>query len=535
MSEYSDYIEQAWKFWRGYTSKIESRFHLSVDIQPSRIKVVEDRNQQSVLGSWLDEDILYISQSDLNEGLPLNGIIARVCLEAALKPMGLCKECIDDLSIEFGRQELRESDTLWIKMWEQYAPYRPLANLIKYIPFITFPQLEHKVGKQGLTEIVREICVMTKKQDPLDFEEYMTYLVIRVTLFSVALSHIELKLIEALVVENIQNLTKISEENGVTLQWISRKTKDLEKRGVLRPLYKIPFSRIGIRMFFLFIRFPKGVHEIFPIVQDCPFLYSHRRMTAGYWQAHSLLGVANNEQSVRLLEKAVERIRDLGADAILSEVVSSGARLCFDHYDIDKGEWSIPWELMQIELDRIHREDLAKVIPRIDIPARMTPLRLDETDMKMLHLIRFGTTSVAAIRKEMGIGQHKVASRLKAFKEDGLVSHIWEVHGLGLNENVIVEVRNREFADNLAAWSQRLPKSSISFIREGHLYLTLQLPKGGSSGVSTAIRSQDQDVNISLMEQKVQGAWRFPIDLWDVESQKWMCPEEELSKWIESI
>ncbi|MHA2425498.1 MAG: hypothetical protein ACXAEF_11970 [Candidatus Thorarchaeota archaeon] len=535
MSLHSDEIKQAWKFWDRYISKIKSRFNLHIEYQPSRIEIIEDNEGRSVLGSWIDDDVLYISKAVITKGIPLKSIIARVCLETALLPIGLCKECIDDLSIEFGRQELSTDDKEWKSLWELHSPYRPLANLIKYTPYKTFPRLEYKIGKGGLTEIVKEICVMAKKQDPLDFEEYMTYLVIRILLFSVPLSQIELKLVEALVVDGISNFSSIAQDSGVTPQWVSRKTKELERRGVLRTIYKIPFSRIGIRMFLLFIRFQKTPHEIFPIVKDCPFLYSHRRMTAGYWQSLSLLGVANNQRSIRLLEKAISRIRSLGADVILSEIVSSGTKLCFDQYNVEKGEWTIPWELMQIELARIHNENLAKVIPRIDTPARRTQLHLDETDLKILYLITNRLESVAAIRKEMGIGQHRVASRLKAFREDGLVLHIWEARSLGLNENVIVEARHKEFAENLAAWSQRLPKSSVSFSKEGHLYLQLQLPKGGSSGVSTAIRSLDQDVNISLMEQKVQGAWQLPIKLWDTKSQSWMCPEEDLLDWIESI
>jgi hypothetical protein len=208
---------------------------------------------------------------------------------------------------------------------------------------------------------------------------------------------------------------------------------------------------------------------------------------------------------------------------------------CFDYYDLSSNDWSIPWELLEIQLNRIHQEGLAKVIKRIDTPANKTRVHLDDIDMKILDQCRKGNTSISGIRKSLKVGQERVARKIKILREEQLLVTTWEVHNIGLHEGVIVITNEQKSGATIAAWAQRLPRVIVAFDTDRKLFLTTQLPIGGSYGLTSCLSSLSDSTSVGILDTKMYGAWGLPIGLWDCTTQKWQCPREAIENWFSEL
>jgi DNA-binding Lrp family transcriptional regulator len=231
----------------------------------------------------------------------------------------------------------------------------------------------------------------------------------------------------------------------------------------------------------------------------------------------------------------VKLLSNLGVDIELFEIVSSGVSNSLDHYDSHKGQWDIPWDLLRIELQKIVRDDLAGIFPKRDVPARMTTVHIDELDLKILEFTYKKDISVAKIRKRFKIGQEKARSHLNKLRTSGLITVNWHVHQIGLNESIIVATSDEHIGLSIAAWSQRLPYSVVSYVSDNSVFLRAELPSGGSHGLSAAVRTIDPTATVNLIDKPIRGPWTFPFELWDVKKQMWKCPEKKLSDWLLSI
>ena len=124
---------------------------------------------------------------------------------------------------------------------------------------------------------------------------------------------------------------------------------------------------------------------------------------------------------------------------------------------------------------------------------------------------------------------------MKRLRDGGLIIPMWQASQIGLNESVIVSTSDIATGESIAAWAQRLPRSIISFDNDEHLLLQADLPLGGGYGLSSALNVIDQDINISLVEQKVIGNFGNPLDLWDADKQKWASPGQKIQEWLSDL
>ena len=219
----------------------------------------------------------------------------------------------------------------------------------------------------------------------------------------------------------------------------------------------------------------------------------------------------------------------------MREIASAGTIDCFDYYDLNENNWSIPWELMEIQLTRIHNEGLAEVINKVDVPANRTKAHLDDLDMKILDQFRKGNTSISGIRKSLRVGQERVARKVRVLKEEELIVTTWEAHNLGLHEGVIVISNEQKSGETIAAWAQRLPRVIVTFDTDRKLFLTTQLPIGGSYGLTSALSHLSNTVSVGILDTKIYGAWGLPIDLWNCGTQKWKCPKDAIENWFTEL
>jgi hypothetical protein len=111
----------------------------------------------------------------------------------------------------------------------------------------------------------------------------------------------------------------------------------------------------------------------------------------------------------------------------------------------------------------------------------------------------------------------------------------WVLKNIGLSEHAIICCKDSEIGKTIAAWSLRMPRSSISYSSDEQLMLTVDLPKGGSFRLAAAIDGLNTDTEVGFLSTQVYGNWVFPAELWDAKYQRWKCPKKRLDVWIDQL
>lgn len=466
----------------------------------------------------------------------LLGYIASECFKDAFPSSGICKECISELSMEFARQSLDPSqERYWMQRWRNDESSGALKTTRFHKGSEMLPTIERVSGSRTFVEIVREVASASKSGLEVNFEEYSSYLKRRVKRITATLDSIELKIVDLLTKDQDADNISVASAVGISPEWASRKISDLQSRWILRRFDRVPFSKIGIRMFNLFISSEKSALEILNLLEDLPFLYSYQGVLTGSWNGLAVLSVPDNPKSIRLVESLRHLLAKCDLETLLLEIASSGVSVCFDHYDVSSKNWFLPWELLEVHLRRIYNDKLAHVIGMVDTPPEKMNLKLDALDMLIIDQMRQRNTSIAKIRTQLKIGQQKASDRVRRLREGGLIDTLWEVHNIGLIESVIISTEDVQTGEAIAAWALRLPRAIISFNADRHLSLVAQLPQGGSYGITRALSFLSHQVDVGLLDEKIYGGWGFPIELWDEQKHAWSYPEEKMNTWLASL
>ncbi len=536
-SSESELYEETLKLWSHYSKRIKDTFGLNTEGSPSGISLVQDDDsRQNAFGAWLEDNILHISHQVAEGAIPLKAVVARASMKSALLKADLCLECIDDLSTEFARQTLEGfQEKKWVLQWALQSPRQTLGTTLVHNPSVSFPLLHRMVGAGGLRSLILEISTMPKYGLSLDHEEYLIFLEMRFQRFSVNLSSTELGIINALMRDGECNYQGIGVQIGISAEWVSRSISSLRRRSLLGRYDRVPFSRVGIRMFYLLLAAEENPESLLSLLTPCPFLYAYRKVLTGHWDALATLAIPDNDKSIRALLRFLHLMDGWGYSTSLTEVASSGTVNCFDYYDNRNGAWAIPWELLEIQIRKIYNDQLGSAFPRVDYPALRTELHLDRIDMQILGQVRHGNSSIAKVRTALHIGQQKAASKLKRMRNARLILSTWEIHNIGLDESVIAVTDDKRTAESITAWAQRLPRSIVSFDENRKLCLVTQLPSGGSFGMARALSSLSERVTVDMLGMKIYGVWGFPTSLWNVSEQRWRAPDDGLGEWFEKL
>ena len=526
------------KIWDEIASEIVEVFGLSPQFLPTQISVtpVETTSNKLVPGLLKPDSIIINSNVEMHKKL-LPVTVTKLCFQSALPSDLLCSECIDDLSFEFARRRI-EDETLrrhWETLWSENTPPRQISTVIKYHPCVAYIWLHSVAGNNGLDTFVKELTHRAKHHIPLTFDEYLNYFSMRIRRFENRLDKTELKIVRYIVESPDLQFNDLAKLVGVTHEWVSRKLSQLQKRMILRKFDRVPFSRIGIRMHYLLMATGTSDRDSFSTIKDCPFLNSFKRVVTGEWDALVTLCIPDNQQSIQYLDEALDFIEKSGTTLGFHQIVSSGVSHCFDYYSAKYRQWDIPWELLAIHLQRIKSDELASSIPRIDTPELKLDTRLDDLDIGILDCVSKGVSSVSRIRSKLRVGQHRVADNLRKLRESELVVKTWEAHNIGLSEHVVVHIHDNVVAKAIAAWSLRIPRSIISFSPDDELMLLVDLPRGGSYGLASALSAIETKISVGILSPSTYGSWKFPTSLWDSSYQKWKCPEEDVKDWIISL
>ncbi len=478
----------------------------------------------------------------LNRELPdfenlLPYIIAKLCLQSALPTDLLCKECRDDLSFEYARQSI-DDDHLreqWETIWTKHTPSKKISKIIFYHPCAAYKWLYSVAGSSGLDTLVQELTHRAKNQISVSFDNYIQYFTLRIRRFGNPLDDTEMKIIWALIDHPNMPANEMAQQIGISEEWLSKKVAQLEKRMILREFHRAPFSKIGIRLFHIIIGRMTSESDLYELFKNCPFLYSFRKVISGEHHALVTLAIPENPESMEYLRQGIKVIEKSGFTMESHLITNSGISHCFDYYSPKTGVWSIPWELLAIHLERIVHDNLASTIPKVYIPEKMTSMKLDDLDMKIVGCLREGISSVAKMRSELRVGQQRLVNHISALKKNGLMTKTWEAHNIGLTEYVIIYTKDKETGQAIAAWALRLPRAVISFSSKQELVLLVDLPCGGTYGLASALETVNGKTTVGILSSQIYGSWGFPSHIWDAKFQKWKCPTKELENWLSTL
>ncbi len=515
------------RIWNQAQDEIRDRFGLDApDLQIKEV-VIDGTHRFGAIKN----ETLYVP-----DDIPIEGVVASLCLRKAMGSDKICRNCIDDLAMEFARQFLEgDARERWFKVWLEHTQMRYPDSPLSYHPSWTYRFVHRMVGQEGLDEIVREVRDLDRCDIFMGKEDYVIFLKTRLRRFVVPLNSTELKLLDVLLRNPNTAFKDISDDLNMSPQWVSKKIKDLRLRRVLRKHDRVPLSRIGIRSFHVLIGCEDKSRSLVSYLTSSPFLYKSHNMMSGIWDLEASLCVPDNRINVLALEKFVTEMEERGIQAEVLEVDSTGISHCYDHYVPSESGWHIPWEVMRVQLRKIYNDELADVIPRIDERSNRTNLYLDELDMRIFNLAQKGITSISRVRDRLRMAQETVAHRLKRLKNDGLIDNRYSAQNIGLIEKALIMTEDERTGEAMAAWAQRLPQAIISFTREGTLYSQLWLPVGGGYGAMWALDVLPIRVTAGLLSLPAVFNYWIPHRLWDVDNQSWRHSSEALEKWFTSL
>ena len=520
--------------WLDCSKLIAQRFGLEAPPIPKSVEVIDAHKVKRIGGHYnLTRNELQIHHDTQKENISLTGVVYRECLFTAFPPE-LCNEAKRDLALEFARQILKKSDRIkWVKEWKKIPTQRVRADLV-HTSYRAMEWIIALGGPGELDSLVHEFVSLARYGKTLDFDEYVEYLILRTRNIVVELGHADVKIVDALLKDATASYRHVAEITGLSESWVCTRINRLKKKYVLMNFTAAPFSRIGIRTFFVLLAGPSW-SDPSKLLVNCPFLYDVRSILNGPWQVIARFAVPDSIENTRALDQMSSILNSNGIAVDVAETYSVGISNSFYHYNSANRRWEIPWVAMKGWGHRITNESLYHLVERIDLPAKTTDAYLDNLDMSIIALIQNGITSTRALRNNLSIGQTKLSSRIKKLRVEGLIRSSWNVQNIGLVERVAIRATDRKTADILDTWSRELPRAYLRYEENRNLLMMTDLPAGGSTQLMDTLRSLKWPVTVSPLSSGTWGHWQFPDDLWDAERQGWKAPKDEISSWLNRL
>lgn len=522
------------QLWTRHRDYIRDRFRLEVASTPSRVSQAETNMRK---GGCFDggNNTLFLDSATIRGEIPLEAVVARECLIQAL-PLSIITEAARDIGIEYAYQSLNDAKekARWMALWSDVQPLKILPN-----KDYTYPKDMRYIctvgGDEQLDKIVQHLIANEQYGIDMNLEEYVTFLTKWEQEIEVRLTSSEVKILELVLLKQTTSSTELADEMHLSKSWVSEQVSSLRERQVLYPLMKVPFSRMGIRMFYLFKNDSPDTDRLYS-VRECPFLFSVRDVLIGPWNTMATLAVPDNTKSIRSIKEFQKILAEFGMDTRLIEIDSSGLAHSFRHYDADQGGWDIPWNALRGWGHRLLSEGLQDAFERIDVPAKRTEVYLDDYDIHLLSLVQKGTTTTREQRELLGIGQKRFLSKRKQLEQEGLIQPVWNIHNVGLSEHTTLWT-DANHARTVEIWARELPRTFIRYDQRRNLMLEVNLPRNGAMNLLKCIRDLEwhTHMEVSMLNTSIWGNWDLPKHLWDVERQSWNFPESSVAIWLDGL
>jgi DNA-binding Lrp family transcriptional regulator len=520
--------------WCDCSKLIAQRFGLEAPPISKSVEVIESVDVKRIGGFYNQSTNEFHLHPDILMGqIPLAGVVYRECLYNTLPPE-LCHETKRDLSSEFARQMLKKSERIkWVKEWKKIPTQKIRVDLV-HTSYKSMNWIISLGGPGELDSLVHEFVSLARYGKSLNYEEYVEYINLRTRNIVVELTHTDIKIVDALYKDPTTTYRKVAKTTGLSESWVCTRINELKRKYVLMNYTTAPFSRIGIRTFYVLLAGPSW-SDPSTLLTKCPFLFDVRFILNGPWQLIARLAVPDNKINIRTLDRMTSILNSNGIAVDVAETYSVGITNSFYHYNSAKHRWDIPWIAMRGWGHRITNESLYEIVERIDLPATTTDAYLDSLDIRILALIHNRITSIRALRKELSIGQTKLSNRMKKLKAEGLIRKTWNIQNIGLVEKVAIRATDRRTADILDTWSRELPRAYLRYEENRNLLMMTDLPAGGSTHLMDTLRALKWPVTVSPLSSGTWGHWEFPDTLWDVECQGWQAQKDDSEIWLDKL
>ncbi|MFX1558956.1 MAG: winged helix-turn-helix transcriptional regulator [Promethearchaeota archaeon] len=520
--------------WLDCSKLISQRFGLEAPPISKSVDVIESVDVKRIGGFYNQlANEFQLHPDTLKETIPLAGVVFRECMYNSLPPE-LCHETKRDLSTEFARQMLKKSERIrWVEEWKKIPTQKIRADLV-HTSYKSMEWITALGGPGELDSLVHEFVSLARYGKSLNYEEYVEYMNLRTRNIVVELSHTDIKIVDALYKDPTTTYRRVAKTTGLSESWVCTRINRLKRKYVLMNYTTAPFSRIGIRTFYVLLAGPSW-SDPSSLLTKCPFLYDVRSILNGPWQVIARLAVPDNIANIRTVDRMASILNSNGIAVDVAETYSVGVTNSFYHYNSAKHRWEIPWIAMRGWGHRITNESLFELVERIDLPAKTTDAYLDTLDIKILALIQKRITSTRALRKKLSIGQNKISNRMKKLRAEGLIRNIWNIQNIGLVERVAIRATDKRTADILDIWSRELPRAYLRYEENRNLLMMTDLPAGGSTHLMDTLRTLKWPVTVSPLSSGTWGHWQFPDTLWDVERQGWQAQKDELEIWLTQL
>ncbi len=341
-------------------------------------------------------------------------------------------------------------------------------------------------------------------------------------------------LIKTLLDNPASSLRAISRRLKTTPSWTSRRVTELTDRGVIERVLQLRPETIGLHVFYVLLTptDPYREEDIFERLADSPILHSATRLLTSYWQLLATMLIPRVTGYMDVMNRFSKKKEKWGVKTCCIESGSYGISYTLDYYEPNIGEWTIPWELLDPLLLRIHNDHLGLVVPRVDKCAELVETKVDRKDLKILSLVRPDGIGSFIIRQSAGDASESALSRLV---QTGVLEPVYRLRGMGLQERLLVYVYSEEARLSISAWSSRLPTVQMAFGSLGDALFEISLPTGGAYSISKALSALGLDISVAVPVDHVTRPCPLPFELWDETTQSWTGIDTRVYKWLDCL
>ncbi|NWF94529.1 MAG: Lrp/AsnC family transcriptional regulator [Candidatus Thorarchaeota archaeon] len=527
--------------WRDSVLRCANRFGLSPSLVDSPTTV-----SSSASVGWpesfdqmvsLDGGTVEIPNITGTTAALLRALIARESLRLLLPNDVLHERAIADLASEYGRQQLEERGlALWSEEWQRRSPRTAIRAGGVYDPVLFFTTLANLTDKKGLNLLVSRVLAMERTSIRAGIDEWGWYLHRFLREYNHPLSEIEVRVLEELLNEPDLTREALSDRLCVSADWIGKTIQGLRARGQLKEFVHLSLPALAIRTVqMLLLPGENSPIDCERLIEHCPFVYSSHQVVTGRGGLYITFCVPDNNRNMSYLHRMTQAAQRTGHEVIEFERCRSARYHNLDCYSCRTGNWEIDWPTVQMDLEYLLSSTGGHDALPPEPPARVA--QYDGLDVQILVQIQKGVHKVNDLQRIVKRRTALVSERVNHLRSLGVVKHFWELHYVGLINDVLLIARDAEPSRALRAAAPRLPKCVLDTDTKNGTLVRAQLPVGGTLQFVRAFEHLDRRPYVYVIGPRLYGQWLLSdfIADWNSYAGTWSPHEQGIDNWLEIL
>ncbi len=161
----------------------------------------------------------------------------------------------------------------------------------------------------------------------------------------------------------------------------------------------------------------------------------------------------------------------------------------------------------------------------------------DHIDAYILVLFQKGITSIRDIREQVGKRTEEIVKRVSNLRAKGVIKHIWELHHVGLTDNVILFIPDSQTFGIASVLTKLLPVSHLETNSETLGLQRLRLPAGNSINLVNMLQDFSRRPEVYFLGERIYGSWYLSdfINEWNSYHGTWDPHEERMDEWNHTL